>query len=654
MGGGISISVEEIDTAPSPNATPSDALKYCRTIIQKMTAPPDDHDDHDPSTEFALDGLSTSRPLPLCSHVPFESLLDKLKHVEASLLWLRASERRSSEQANQEIQRKVQNERLQARLAKRNRNNNRQKEEKNDSMLEEITLETPRSAARTALVEEQQLLTPRITQRIQQTEHYLVLETTKAHQSIEKNMNEVRRVIVDAIIWVTRLLHFGNQSTLTGETQDGLNAFNECEELLKYINEQLSTFEKQQEQASTFLKPWDRYSVFSVQCPLLLLLKSREIKKGIASYFDFQTLMYGINSMHAEFGAMQSMMFGSFDHPDDAFGAMTRSFEPPPPPPAIPVHHRKQLHRFVHRVVNNYIQTLDPYPTNSSGHFVGKKLKVLDVGCGGGSFMSTMTMDVKKHVDYVGVDLSQESIRMAQEDLCGESKTNNENGMIQLICQDIIENSTFEENEFDVIVVNDVINFIPPSETLLLLSKLKTWLCHEGEMFITAPLISAEEEEKDGDQTSGSGGGGSGGSGGSGGGSGGGSSQKRNFMCGIERGHPFIPGLFFRMFYQDELPDMCSAVGLQVRRVEIVEPPVADASINVPKPGPPVMMSGSPTAWGKAGGGSGGGGGGGGGGEEEGGSTEKEARGLPSRGLPSLGSEDVTPYRAIILILETK
>ena len=150
MGGGISISVEEIDNAPPPNATPSDALKYCRTIIQKMTAPHDDHDEYD-------------RPPPLCSHVSFESLLDKLKHVEASLLWLRASERRSSEQANQEIQRKVQNERLQARLAKRNRNNNRQKEEKHDSMLEEITLETPRSAARTALVEEQQLLTPRIT-----------------------------------------------------------------------------------------------------------------------------------------------------------------------------------------------------------------------------------------------------------------------------------------------------------------------------------------------------------------------------------------------------------------------------------------------------------------------------------------------------------
>ena len=36
MGGGISISVEEIDNAPPPNATPSDALNKSTQFLQTL------------------------------------------------------------------------------------------------------------------------------------------------------------------------------------------------------------------------------------------------------------------------------------------------------------------------------------------------------------------------------------------------------------------------------------------------------------------------------------------------------------------------------------------------------------------------------------------------------------------------------------------
>ena len=258
-----------------------------------------------------------------------------------------------------------------------------------------------------------------------------------------------------------------------------------------------------------------------------------------------------------------------------------------------------------------------------------------------------MSWKVRQHIDYVGVDISQESIRMAQEcNECNEgnpahsdhsqnSDQINEGGIAtQFLCSDIVE-CDFGENEFDIVIANDVINFLPPSETLLVLLKLSKWLCHEGEMFITAPLISVQEEATDfamsvEEKTSTNESGRSGSS----------RTASPNFMCGIERSHPFIPGLFFRMFRAEELQDMGGAVGLQVRRVEIIEPLEEENGTAVPVPGPPVLMSGSPTAWGS------------GGGSSKNSERGEESAGVPS--LPSLGHDGAPPYRAIVLIMETK
>jgi hypothetical protein len=140
MGGGVSLSVDEIDMAPSSESSPMEAIQYCRKILQRLTIPKE--------VEIYQVGGE-----PLSSHVSFDSLLEKLKHVEASLLWLSASERRSSERENQDVQRKLQNERLRARLAKRNKNNNKKTGVEEKETIEEIALETPRTAARTAAIE---------------------------------------------------------------------------------------------------------------------------------------------------------------------------------------------------------------------------------------------------------------------------------------------------------------------------------------------------------------------------------------------------------------------------------------------------------------------------------------------------------------------
>tara|TARA_B100000780_G_C21112019_1_gene449475 strand:+ start:1352 stop:2407 length:1056 start_codon:yes stop_codon:yes gene_type:complete len=241
-----------------------------------------------------------------------------------------------------------------------------------------------------------------------------------------------------------------------------------------------------------------------------------------------------------------------------------------------------------------------------------QKIRVLDVGCGCGTLLDECTDEMRSAMDYVGVDISPETIAVATKRWCNanqrpqhtrfgsdeeeedddddHTKTNLNRSVnkIQFICQDIIENSTFEEEEFDVIVCNDVLNYIPPSETLLILSKLKTWLCQDGDLFITIPIISVKDQQlKDSEKEAALMAADS-------------NTATLNFMCGIERSHPFIPGLFFRMFQINEMQTMGTICGLQARRIEIIEPIVTDDDVVLPTPGPPVMTSSKQTsAWGQ-------------------------------------------------------
>ena len=333
MGGGISL-VQEIDVGPPmPDpSSPTDAIRYCRSFIEHLI-----HFSNEFQQNQQLQQNHAGQPLS--TMVDFDELTDKLKHVEASLMWLTASERRSSEKAQQDVQRHVQAERLKARLAKRKL---KKEEEKNnleydqDGMMESIELETPRTA----------MLTPRIDSTDAQS------KATLTQSTIKRTVNQVRAVIIDGVVWVTRLLEFGNQSSLSLQNEDALNAFKECNQLLSYLKES-----SVHNNVSDYItSPWDDFSTFTTACPLLLLLKSREIKRGVASYYDFQCLMSSINSMHADaFGAIGALMFGNMDHPGDSHLPSTASTASTAPPKlSTPVVHRQKLKQFINSSVSDF------------------------------------------------------------------------------------------------------------------------------------------------------------------------------------------------------------------------------------------------------------------------------------------------------------
>ena len=667
MGGGVSLAIDEFE-APNPTS-PIDAIRYCRRFIDHLIEADTGSAEQQQlvsSSSFSSTSSSTSKE--------FHDLLDKLKHVEASLMWLAASERRSTEKAHQDVQRHIQAERLKARLAKRK---NKQKEQTRHGEMEtidSIELETPRTAAREAHTAS---LSPRVDTRAADA-----LATKKMADATSK-INEVRSVIVDGVVWVTRLLEFGHSSRASGHEDHGIKSFGECNRVLGYLKETSVHFgevDGKSPNESNLSSPWDDFSSFTVSCPLLLLLKSREIKRGVASYFDFQALMYSINTMHGEaFGAIGALMFGnggpSFGGVEDedneetsrrmgsqmpSSSLMMVDAPPTPTQPSMPMCHRAMLVAFLEEAVGS-----------SSG---SSKLKILDVGCGCGSLLDGIGEDVLERMSYVGVDISAESIAMAQRKWCSEeeeeedddggggggggggSSSRRRKRSIKFIHQDIVENSEFHEEEFDVILANDVLNFMPPSETLLIMSKLKSWLCTDGEMFVSAPILSQDEEKKRSLSSSSS----SSNSSSSSSSTSSSSSSTAtpsipSFMCGIERSHPLIPGLFFRMFRRQELQEMAAAVGLQTRRVEIVEPPASsEGKLVVPTAGPPVLTSSkNTTAWG-------GGGGGGGVVDSSGGSGGWSGGGESKMNMGALDHHNTTldgdcpPYRAIILVLQTK
>ena len=152
--------------------------------------------------------------------------------------------------------------------------------------------------------------------------------------------------------------------------------------------------------------------------------------------------------------------------------------------------------------------------------------------------------------------------------------------------EDIVS-SSFDSGSFDVVIANDVLGLLPASETLLVLSKIKEWVSKHGRVFLTAPLISEKEETTGGDIAAGSSTGARS------------SGSNGNFMVGLERSHPEIQGLFFRMFRRNELARMASAVGLRVCRVDIAEPKgnpdVTQSSDRLP----PRYALGKVSAWGQ-------------------------------------------------------
>ena len=73
-----------------------------------------------------------------------------------------------------------------------------------------------------------------------------------------------------------------------------------------------------------------------------------------------------------------------------------------------------------------------------------KKGKVLDVGCGGGIFLSKLNKNFKKY----GIDLDKSSIKFAKKNFKYEFRAES------------LENDSFKKNSFDLIIFRGVIEHL--------------------------------------------------------------------------------------------------------------------------------------------------------------------------------------------------
>jgi SAM-dependent methyltransferase len=621
MGAGASLVIEPEDISPSglhPDASPADAIQFCRRFIgalqqQKQQQQPaaaaagdggDDGDDEASVMDYE------ERHAALGELVPLGDLLALLQHLDASMIWLNASDNRNQQAEMQAEHVRERRAALQVRLERRRaKAAGRSAGQVIADDLEEIVMDDAggdgggggsssggggggnRGGSSGG-----------------SGGHRGGVPAAAAITTTTILIKQVQAVVVDSVVWVTRLLEFGNSSVRAGQTTDGLSAFGESVKLLEFVKnlsddhnitaglgEQKQTTDAHGEPIPSAggargrqrpALPWDRFSEYIVELPLLLLLKSREIKRGVSMYYDIEAMMYGMREGFGMMGIGEEMA-GMLEGGGGGGG------------PRPPMYHKEAVCGLLKDAMRDNEQ--------SSG-----RIRVLDVGCGMGSLLGDCCQgecdgrSMQRSVDYIGVDFSKECIRMAiqRHSSAGASplryrrKTRGSTGggdgggspsssppLREFRKEDIVS-SSFESASFDVVVVNEVLGFLPASETLLVLSKIKNWVSIHGRVFLSAPLISEKEEM---------GGGGSDAGGGAGDTSGG----SNNFMVGLERSHPEIPGLFFRMFRRSELVRMASAVGLRVCRVDIAEPKGKAGGAEPTSRLPPRYALGKNSAWGQ-------------------------------------------------------
>jgi trans-aconitate 2-methyltransferase len=102
---------------------------------------------------------------------------------------------------------------------------------------------------------------------------------------------------------------------------------------------------------------------------------------------------------------------------------------------------------------------------------------VLEIGCGIGTLTSLLA-NWLRYGSLVSVDISQESIRIARENLKQCSN-------LHLIHGDITE--TDIDQNFDVVVLPDVLEHIPVEHHSALFAKISELLKHDGFVFINIP-----------------------------------------------------------------------------------------------------------------------------------------------------------------------
>lgn len=143
---------------------------------------------------------------------------------------------------------------------------------------------------------------------------------------------------------------------------------------------------------------------------------------------------------------------------------------------------KKDLQQFYDKEAKKYYETRKKYWKDAEyllealQNFKGKKIRILEFGCGSGRFASYLSQHYQGDFDYIGVDLSQKLIDFAQKELPDFS----------FICWDI---STFvleqEQESFDIIVGTSSFQHIPnPKERLFLMKYFYGLLKYEGALMM--------------------------------------------------------------------------------------------------------------------------------------------------------------------------
>jgi ubiquinone/menaquinone biosynthesis C-methylase UbiE len=129
---------------------------------------------------------------------------------------------------------------------------------------------------------------------------------------------------------------------------------------------------------------------------------------------------------------------------------------------------KKDLQQFYNKEAKKYYETRKKYWKDveylleALESFRGKKIRILEFGCGSGRFASYLLQHYQGDFDYIGVDFSQKLIDLAQKELPD----------FTFICSDI---STFvlqqEQESFDIIVGTSSFQHIPNKKERLFLMK---------------------------------------------------------------------------------------------------------------------------------------------------------------------------------------
>lgn len=98
---------------------------------------------------------------------------------------------------------------------------------------------------------------------------------------------------------------------------------------------------------------------------------------------------------------------------------------------------------------------------------------ILDLGCGTGVCMNGL---LKKYKKMVGVDISEEMIKVAQ-------KRFKDYPNIEFIKSDFL-NLNFDNNKFDIITICNATRFIPSEYEEIFLERLKNWIKKDGYLIV--------------------------------------------------------------------------------------------------------------------------------------------------------------------------